>query len=68
MIGSNATFKDYHLNPVWDRLNSVMHAISGLEIATDVVANATNILFLATKNSGLVTTVATGFLCYLDLN
>ena len=45
-----------------------MHAISGLEIVTDVVANATNILFLATKNSGLVTTVATGFLCYLDLN
>ena len=45
-----------------------MHAISGLEIATDVVANATDILFLATTNSGLVTTVATGFLCYLDLN
>ena len=45
-----------------------MHAISGLEIATDVVANATNILILATKNSGLVTIVATGFLCYLDLN
>ena len=51
-----------------DRLNSVMHAISGLEIATDVVANATNILFLATKNSGLVATVATGFLYHLDLN
>jgi len=45
-----------------------MHAISGLEIATDVVANATNILFLATTNSGLVATVVTGFLYDLDLN
>ena len=45
-----------------------MYAISGLKIATDVVANATNILFLATKNSGLVATVATGFLYHLDLN
>ena len=34
---------------------------SGLEIATDTVANATNIFSLATKNSGLVTKVATRF-------
>ena len=53
---------------MWDRLNFVTHAISGLEIATDVVANATNILFLETKNSGLVATVATGFLYGSDLN
>ena len=35
--------------------------ISGLEIATDTVANATNIFSLATKNSGLVAKVATRF-------
>ena len=34
---------------------------SGLEIATDTVANATNIFSLATKNSGLVAKVATRF-------
>ena len=33
----------------------------GLEIATDTVANATNIFSLATKNSGLVAKVATRF-------
>ena len=41
---------------------------SGLEIATDTVANATNIFSLATKNSGLVAKVATRFLYALDLN
>ena len=35
--------------------------LSGLEIATDTVANATNIFSLATKNSGLVAKVATRF-------
>ena len=37
--------------------------------ATDsnMVANATNIFSLATKNSGLVTTLATRFLFDLDL-
>ena len=34
---------------------------TGLEIATDMVANATNIFSLATKNSGLVAKVATRF-------
>ena len=34
----------------------------GLEIATDTVTNATNIFSLATKNYGLVATVATIFL------
>ena len=42
--------------------------LSGLEIATDTVANATNIFSLATKNSGLVAEVATRFLYALDLN
>ena len=41
---------------------------SGLEIATGMVANATNILSLATKNSGLVATLDTRFLYELDLN
>ena len=35
--------------------------MTGLEIATDTVANATDIFSLATKNSGLVATVATRF-------
>ena len=41
---------------------------AGLEIATDTVANATNIFSLATKNSSLVAKVATRFLYDLDLN
>ena len=41
---------------------------SGLEIATDTVANATNIFSLATKNSSLVAKLATRFLYDLDLN
>ena len=47
---------------------SCLSASPGLEIATDTVANATNIFSLATKNSGLVTKVATRFLYILDLN
>ena len=39
----------------------------GLKIAGDMVANATNIFSLATKNSGLVATLATRFLDDLDL-
>ena len=35
---------------------------------TDMVANAANIFFLATKNSGLVATLASRFLYDLDLN
>ena len=42
--------------------------ITGLEIATDTVANATNIFSLATKNSSLVAKLATRFLYDLDLN
>ena len=42
--------------------------LPGLEIATDMVAKATNIFSLATKNSGLVATLATIFLDDLDLN
>ena len=41
---------------------------TGLKIATDSVANATNIFSLATKNSSLVAKVATRFLYDLDLN
>ena len=40
----------------------------GLEIVTDMVANAANIFSLATKNSGLVATLASRFLYDLDLN
>ena len=35
------------------------YLLTGLEIATDTIANATNIFSLATKNSGLVAKVAT---------
>ena len=42
--------------------------LTGLEIATDTVANATNIFSLVTKNSSLVTRVATRFLYDGDLN
>ena len=35
---------------------------------TDIFAIATNIFSLATKNSGLVSTLATRFLYDLDLN
>ena len=41
---------------------------TGLKIATDRVANATNIFSLATKNSSLVAKVATRFLYDSDLN
>ena len=40
----------------------------GLTITTDSVANATNIFFLVTTNSGLVATLVTRFLYDLDLN
>ena len=42
--------------------------LTGLEIATDTVANATNIFPLVTKNSGVVAKLATRFLFELDLN
>ena len=42
--------------------------VSGLKIANDTVANATNIFSLAIKNSGLVATLVTRFLDDLDLN
>ena len=49
-------------------LNSLdIFAETGLKIATDRVANVTNIFSLATKNSSLVAKVATRFLFYLDL-
>ena len=41
-------------------LTSMLHyTLPGLEIATDTVANVTNIFSWATKNSGLVTTLLT---------
>ena len=43
------------------------YLLTGLEIATDMIANATNIFSLATKNSGLVVKVATRFLYDSDL-
>ena len=48
-------------------IESTCMYIAGLEIATDTVANATNIFSLATKNSSLVAKVATRFLYDLDL-
>ena len=44
------------------------YTVSGLKIATDTIANATNIFSLATKNSGLVATLATRFLYDFELN
>ena len=44
-----------------------LYVDTGLEIATDTVANATNIFSLATKNSSLVAKVATRFLYDLEL-
>ena len=41
---------------------------TGLEIATDMVVNVTNIFSLMTKNSGLVPTLATRFLYDLNLH
>ena len=46
--------------------NKFLHNDTGPEIATDTVANATNISPLATKNSGLVAILATTFLCVDD--
>ena len=48
--------------------HKIENNISGLEIATDTDANATNIFSLATKNSGLVATWVTRFLYDLDLS
>ena len=57
------------LGKFWPDLElSEAFVVAGLEIATDTVANATNIFSLATKNSGLVATEATRFLYDLDLN
>ena len=42
-------------------------ALAEFKIAANKVANATNIFSLATKNSGLVATLATGFVFDLDL-
>ena len=42
--------------------------VTGLEIATDTVANATNIFSLATENSSLVAKLATRSSYDLDLN
>ena len=50
-------------------LNSLdIFAKTGLKIATDRVANVTNIFSFATKNSSLVTKVVTRFLSDLDFN
>ena len=48
--------------------HNITYINTGLEIATDTVANATNIFSLATKNSSLVAKLATRFLYDLDLN
>ena len=58
----NAVFLHSHTNYVFLHSCKRPAAVTaGLEIATDTVANATNIFSLATKNSGLVAKVATRF-------
>ena len=61
-------FNSEAFNCISRSCDSWVHYNTGLEIATDTVANATNIFSLATKNSGLVAKVATRFLYILDLN
>ena len=56
------------LNLVKSLLSKKWYYYSGLEIATDMVANATNVFSLATKNSSLVAKLVTRFLFDLDLN
>ena len=46
-------------------MHSILKAIPGLKIATDMVANATTMSFLEAKNSGLVAIMATSF-TYVD--
>ena len=45
-----------------------IHVCPGLEIVTDTVASMTNIVSLATKNSGSVAALVTRFHYDLDLN
>ena len=52
---------------LWNLLNFNC-GFPGLAIATDTVANTTHIFSLATKNSGLVASLAIRFLYDLDLN
>ena len=40
----------------------------GVTLTSPTVTNVTNIFFLATKNSGVVATLATSFLFDLDVN
>ena len=49
-------------------MQDLLYLALGLKIATDMVTNVTNIFSLVTKNSSLVTKVATRFLYDLDLN
>ena len=42
-------------------MHSILIAIPGLKIVTNMVANATNIECLATKNSGLASIMVTAF-------
>jgi len=53
----------------WEEISPFTNAsvYSGLKIATDMVANATNIFSLATKNAGLVATLVTRILYDSDL-
>ena len=55
MVTLRQPLKNKNLN--WEKLPYN----TGLEIATDTVANATYIFSLATKNSGLVAKVPTRF-------
>ena len=55
-----------HVQVVKFKTNFSKTTKSGLEIATDTVANATNISPLVTKHSGLVAILPTTFLCVDD--
>ena len=59
-------FKKYPLPPP-PAVYIMNAALAELKIATNMVTNATKIFSLATRNSGLVATLATRFLFDLDL-
>ena len=60
--GKRANLALYFYKAAGLHRQSISIAIPGLKIVTDTVANATNTSFLAAKNSGLVTIIATSFL------
>ena len=70
IFNSFTVANDYNFGVRWPsgRGHRIFLATTGLETATDTVANAANFFSLATKNSSLVAKVAAKFLYDLDLN